>query len=342
MDEGRAPLRFHSRIPTEPPRDSRPCDGYGPCRVQEIGEVRWGQLVNRIVSKAVWYGWGTLAKVAGRSYIAGPDLDDGLRACRRLSRLGYSSSLCFWNSIGDTPDAVATTCRSALMALAKEQLDCYISIKLPALNFDLVLLQTIIEQARQGNTLVHFDSLEPEGADQTFGMIAQAARSYPNLGCTLPGRWRRSQNDALLAADMGLHVRVVKGQWADPENPKIDLREGYLKVLEQLAGRARSVAVATHDPELATRALELLRAAGTPCSLELLYGLPVKPVLEIARRLNVRVRVYVPYGYGWLPYSLSQALRNPRIVWWLLRDCMTSGSPFGVGSPADESTEGQP
>jgi len=293
--------------------------------------------MNRIVNRAVRHGWDVLAKVAGRSYIAGPKLDDALYTCKQLSGLGYSCSIGFWNSLGESPHVVASAYRSALQLLAKEQLDGYISVKLPPLNFDRELLQGILEQARGESTLVHFDSLEPELTDQTFSMISEAASFYPKLGCTLPGRWRRSEKDAVLAAKLGLHVRVVKGQWADPEEPNLDLRVGFLNVIEKLAGRARSVAVASHDPELVDGAVRRLRAAGTPCSVELLYGLPVKPILELAQHLNVRVRVYVPYGYGWLPYSLTQARRNPRILWWLLRDSLSGGSAFELQKRKDKS-----
>jgi proline dehydrogenase len=109
--------------------------------------------------------------------------------------------------------------------------------------------------------------------------------------------------------------------------------EGYLNVIDRLAGRARFVAVATHDPKLARAALERLRQAGTPCSVELLYGLPMKPALQVAGELDVPVRVYVPFGHGWLPYSLTQARRNPRVFWWILRDFITGGSPITSRNP---------
>src|SRR2546430_13669470 len=28
----------------------------------------------------------------------------------------------------------------------------------------------------------------------------------------------------------------------------------------------------------------------------------------------------LPYGHAWLPYGLSQARRNPRILWWTMKD----------------------
>jgi proline dehydrogenase len=300
--------------------------------------------MNRKLNKMIWSAWEAVAKHACKAYIAGPELTDAISTCRRLCGLGFGGTICFWNIEADSPRKIADACISALASLATEKMGCYLSVKLPPLNYDFALLNEVLEQARQKNTLVHFDSLQHETADRTFSVIAHAARSYPHLGCTLPGRWLRSVTDADVAVDLGLHTRVVKGQWPDPQHAEIDPRQGFLNVIGQVAGRARSVAVATHDPELARSALERLRRAGTPCSLELLYGLPMKPLLKIAAELDVPVRVYVPYGHGWLPYSLTQARRNPRVFWWILRDLITGGSPLpskkslnAILSPVEEN-----
>lgn len=284
--------------------------------------------MNRRLSKMIWSAWEAVAKHAARAYIAGPELEDAMGTCRRLHDLGFGGTICFWNVGSDSPKRVADAHASALALLANEKMDCYLSVKLPSLNYEWALVSELLEQARCKNTLVHFDSLEPETADQTFSMLARAARSYPHLGCTLPGRWARSVADADIAVDLGLHVRVVKGQWPDPQHLEMDPREGFLNVIDRLAGRARSVAVATHDPELGRDALQRLRRVGTPCSLELLYGLPVKSALKVASEMDVPVRVYVPFGHGWLPYSLTQARSNPRVFWWILRDLITGGSPL--------------
>jgi proline dehydrogenase len=289
--------------------------------------------MNRRLNKMIWSAWEAMAKRAGRAYIAGPELDDAMNTCRRLFGLGFGGTICFWNIESDLPKQIADSYVCALTILAKEKMDCYLSIKLPSLNYDIALLDEVLGQARHTNTLVHFDSMEQETAGRTFSVIAQAARSYPHLGCTLPSRWARSIADADSAVDLGLHVRVVKGQWPDNQHHEMNPEDGYLRVIDRLAGRARSVAVATHDAELGRNALNRLRQAGTPCSLELLYGLPMRQPLAVAADLNVPVRVYVPFGHGWLPYSLTQARRNPRVFWWVFRDSIAGASSFTSRKP---------
>src|SRR6185369_13671096 len=112
----------------------------------------------------------------------------------------------------------------------------------------------------------------------------------------------------------------VKGEWAGIDSDETDPREGYLNVINRLAGQATHVAVATHNPALARVSLRQLKTAGTSCELELLYGLPQLPLLEIARDFGVRARMYVPYGQARLPYRVKLAVRNPRIIGWFIHD----------------------
>jgi proline dehydrogenase len=155
-----------------------------------------------------------------------------------------------------------------------------------------------------------------------FAAIERALPSHASLGCTIPGRWLRSPDDASRAADWKLRVRVVKGQWADPAQPEMDMRRGFLDVIDRLRGRTTCVAVASHDVPLAREALTRLLDAWTPCELELLHGLPHHASLRMATQLGVPVRFYVPHGKAWLPYALSQAKKNPHIIRWFARDLL--------------------
>jgi proline dehydrogenase len=281
--------------------------------------------------------WTPLARRAARAYVAGPALGDAIDACRRAAHAGLASTIGFWNGDGQEAREVAAAYLGALDALGRESLDCYLSVKASPLGFSRVLSTDIMERARQEGAGVHFDSLGPETVEATFDMIEGGLRRHRRLGCTLPGRWRRSLPDALRAAELGLRVRVVKGQFPDAGPAEVDAESGFLAVVDRLAGRARFVAVATHDAPLARIALGWLRAAGTPCELELLFGLPLRRAARVAREAGVGVRLYVPYGQAWLPYRLSEAAHNPALLWWVARDLLGGRSlslprPRGVAA----------
>jgi proline dehydrogenase len=262
-----------------------------------------------------------LIQRAASAYIAGSTLKDASDVCERLAREGIASTMCYWDAYTDHPQLISEA-YVGLLGVISNVPDCYLSVKAPALKFDIEAVKRIIHEARRINAMVHFDALGPDTVDRTFELIAAARGAYGKLSCTLPGRWRRSLRDAARAIELGLRVRVVKGEWPGLDGDETDPREGFLEVIDALAGRASQVAVATHNPTIARHSFRRLTDAGTPCELELLYGLPQQPMLNIARTFGVRTRMYVPYGQAGLPYRLKHAVRNPRIIGWFLHDLL--------------------
>ena len=280
--------------------------------------------------------WSPLARRAALAYVAGPTFDDAMRACRHARRAGVASAVGFWDPPDETPEGVARTYLSAVDTLGREALDCYLSVKAPSLGFSLELWLEIVERARSKGTRVHFDALGPESVGRTFDLIETGLARHPRLGCTLPGRWRRSLSDANRAVELGLAVRIVKGEFPDQDGAEIDPRQGFLAVVDRLAGRARFVGVATHDAALVRLALERLLSTGTPCEAELLFGLPSGDPSRVARGKGVATRLYVPFGQGALPYRLSQARQRPEVLWWAMRDLVraraTAAASVDMGS----------
>jgi len=266
-----------------------------------------------------------LRRRAASAYVSGPRLDQALAICRWLDGRGLPTTVGFWNAGDESATDVARMNLGAAGALAEAGVDTFLSIKAPAFDYSREHLAALVERAPPGRGRVHCDSLGPETQDPTLALVLECAPAPGALGVTLPARWRRSIGDADAAVELGLRVRVVKGRWRDPEGPERDLREGFLEVVDRLAGRAGHVAVATHDGALAGEALRRLRAAETECELELLWGLPGKTAASIAREAGVSVRIYVPFGHPTLPYRIPLAPRDPRILWWLSNDLVLSG-----------------
>lgn len=282
-----------------------------------------GKFVHRLtsVAKAPVYA---LARRAARSYIAGERLSEAMELAESMAQQGMRSTVGYWDAVGSEPSDVFTAYHAALLALAASRRDSYLSIKFPSLGYSAEMLESLVREAKRLEIRLHFDSMGPESVERTWEAIERALRQDADIGCTLPARWWRSPDDADRAARRGLAVRVVKGQWADPSEAGPDPRRGFEAIIERLAGRARMVAVATHNLRTARSALKRLTAAGTPTTLELLYGLPTERQIELAREFGVATRMYLPYGAAYLPYCLSQLKRNPLLAWWLVRDAVAS------------------
>lgn len=259
-----------------------------------------------------------LKQHAASFYVAGAKLEDALRVCRGWE--AGSTTICAWNKDNTVPGENAQRCVAGIDAVHAAQMDGRVAFKPHDLQFSHDLIGNVLDHARTCKVPLHFDSMGPETAEPSLALIDALHRRSDALGITIPARWRRSTGDADRAIARGLNVRVVKGQWPDPDEPKLNISNGFLAVIGRLAGRARHVSVATHDPLLARAALEMLCHTQTSCELELLFGLPMHHMMLLARDLGVPVRLYVPYGHAWLPYALGQVRRKPQVAWWILRD----------------------
>jgi hypothetical protein len=230
-------------------------------------------------------------------------------AAGRLRRLGGPVSVGYFHSSSATPAETAAACREIAERLAGQ--DALLALKSPALGFDEALVGEI---AAAGVPLV-LDSLSEAHADRTLALAEKFA-----AGIALPARWRRSAADAARLRDGPCRIRLVKGEWADPQGDAPDVAEAYLALARALAGRSATVGVATHDPALADAALRIFLRAGTPCELEQLRGLPRRRTTALARKLGVPVRLYYAFGPGWWPYAVDKALARPYLPLWALRD----------------------
>jgi proline dehydrogenase len=255
------------------------------------------------------------------SHLAGPDPEDAARVGKDAATLGWSSTFGYWDKPHGTPAEAAEIYRRALGLVSAATYPCYLSIKVTAFDFDDGILSDLLERGREKNIRVHVDAMDPEYAPRTFGMIEKALARHRNLGCTLPGRWQRSVDDTRRVVEYGIPVRVVKGQWGDPDAPGRDARKGYLEVVRALSGRVTLVAVATHERSLGREALEILAQAKTPCEMEQLSSLP-QNCAGVAKALGVPFRVYIPFGFPSLPYDIWQARTRPQIIGWVLRDAL--------------------
>jgi CelD/BcsL family acetyltransferase involved in cellulose biosynthesis len=261
-----------------------------------------------------------------QAYSAGPIAEDAARMAEALSGLGYPTIVGYMSADNEDPRLIARSTVEAIRLVAGKGLDAYVSIKAPALRFDRRLIGGIVDAAKAGGFRVHFDALSADDVDRTFSLIEAIRPDHGNLGTTLPSRWKRSTEDAQRAIDLGLRVRVIRGEWIDRRDRERDWRAGYLEVIDRLAGRVPEVGVATHNPSVARPALRRLKAAGTPCEIEVVRGYPIHRILPLAVAEGVRVRAYVPYGHLAFPYTLPQVLRRPRILLWVTRDVFRGGT----------------
>src|SRR5438128_11179597 len=150
MDTRDAPDGFDPRLPDQPACDDDAGRRRGAIIVGKIEETQKRAAMN-LLRRTVWAGWTRLARLASRSYLAGAELEDALRVCRRFSERSFATSVCYWNGAGDEPRLIADHYLAALDALGREDLNGYLSIKAPALGFNRALVAEITERAEHAN-----------------------------------------------------------------------------------------------------------------------------------------------------------------------------------------------
>jgi proline dehydrogenase len=267
--------------------------------------------------------------------LPGPGPKAAVRRCRKLDRSGFSATLGYFQSASAGAEDIVAANLAAARLLAGTSGGACLSVKAPPLEFEPGRLRRIAESAAAAGLALMFDAHAPKDSERTLEAVSGLLGEFPGTGFALPARWIRSRGDAVAFRDSPARIRLVKGEWADPDWRGQDVEASYLALAARLAGRSAPVGVATHDPNLAERALALLLESGTPCELEQLRGLPARRTMAVARSLGVPIRVYVPFGPGWWPYALDKALERPYLLSWMIRDRLGSQArPAPLSFPA--------
>ncbi len=257
----------------------------------------------------------------GKFYIISPK--NAMDVCRGLNSHGISSTLGKFSKAGDDPAQIVHEYQLASGALKSTSAEdrFYLSLKPPALNFNLEHAAAIAATALQNGHGVHFDSHEHILTEPTIRLLEQVMDQNLSandtagrwrFGLTLASRWKRSIADAQWVAAKGVRARLVKGEFkATSSSDEIDPERGFLTLIDRLAGNVPEIAVATHDYALAREAIARCKSAGSPVQLELLFGMPTARLIALAREMGVPVGFYVPYGDTLLIYGIHHFLKNP-------------------------------
>jgi proline dehydrogenase len=281
-------------------------------------------------------------RIADR-YIAGEELTDAAVTVRELNRRGAAATVDVLGEfirIPDEAEATATEYEHALDAIAAEQLDANVSVKLSALGIeidrDLVdrTLARVLTSAERHGVFVRIDMEHSGLTDQTLAIYrGLRAGGHEDVGVVIQAYMRRAADDIAALADLTPNVRLVKGIYLEAEDiayqHMAEINANFLRLLEQLVDQGSYVGIATHDRALVAGALELIERRGLGrdrYEFQMLLGVAG----EVGRRLIAeghRLRVYVPYGRAWYAYSVRRLKENPSIAGYVARDVVRTIVP---------------
>ncbi|NJD22499.1 MAG: hypothetical protein FIA82_07490 [Melioribacter sp.] len=278
-----------------------------------------------------------IKNIIAQRHIAGADLDKAEEICGWSSANGWATTISAWTLPGESKRSVAEKYVEIIKTISRKGLDSYLSIKPSALEFDLNLFEYIVKEIPGESVRIHFDSLSPDLAEKSLQYFKQVKTIYDNVGYTIPARWLRSLSDAKEIARMNVPVRIVKGQWRDPDELKFTVEKNYLRIVSLLINSVPLIAVATHDRHLAQKAIELLNGTETAFELEQFFSLPLigESIQSRFDIHNFKIRLYVAYGKPYIPYNLKDVNIRPALIAWFVRDLINLKPRFNLDTTAE-------
>ena len=273
-----------------------------------------------------------VGRVASR-YVAGEKLDDAVRVVRDLNQQGAMATIdVLGEEVGERAKATAAVEEylRVFEAIDREKIDSNVSIKLTLLGLKIDEgfcrdnVERIAETAKKHGNFVRIDMEDHTTTDATLRIYHELQARYGNLGVVLQAYMRRTLRD-IDSLEQGASVRICKGIYVEPRKVAWKgfdtVRANYLQALEKLIVRGVYPAIATHDEYLACRGVALVDKHGLPrdrYEFQMLFG-----VDDELRRILIdgghRLRVYVPYGRDWHPYSIRRLRENPEVARHVLR-----------------------
>jgi proline dehydrogenase len=280
--------------------------------------------------------------VLARRFVAGADVQAALDTTAHLREAGIEASLFYLGEYVADSARIARNIQEiqALMnAAARQGRNLHVSIDPSAVGYAVsdelgqtharALGRTLRDMDVPGRKVLMLDMEDSSFVERTLALHDQLRDEGVPVAVTLQAYLRRSVDDARRLARAGGHVRIVKGAFAgqgdEAHTRRADVEAAFLRLVdvllepESLAAGAFS-SYATHNEELIAAIAERLERARVPrerYEFEMLLG--VRPPLQREQvAADHPLRLYVPYGTDWWPYTVRRIGENPANIRFLL------------------------
>jgi proline dehydrogenase len=187
--------------------------------------------------------------------------------------------------------------------------------------FAFANIREIVARAAILNNFVRIDMEDHPCTDDTLEFFRRLREEFPgHVGVVLQSYLRRTLDDIESLSDGLLHFRLCKGIYNEPRSIAYKdmeiINRSFVCCLEKMFEKKAYVGIATHDEKLIFEAQQLISRFGLKrheYEFQMLLG--VDPELrDILVTQGHRLRIYVPFGKSWLPYSKRRLKENPSIA----------------------------
>jgi proline dehydrogenase len=273
-------------------------------------------------------------------FVAGDNLDAGMRAAQMLHEQGIRSMLDHLGENVESASQAASAADAYIHALKRirdvPQVDCDISVKLTQLGLDastelcMENMERVFEAANGvGNSIqVMIDMEAYEYVDRTLEVYMALRPRYRNIGVCVQSYLYRTAEDVRRIAGPRAIVRMAKGSYLEPSDVAMrsrrEVRQNFARLTATLLASGAVVHLATHDERLIEGARRFIRTRRIPAGryeFQMLYG--IRRDLQAALVAEGEpVRVYIPYGTQWYPYLTRRMAERPANIWFFVSNAL--------------------
>jgi proline dehydrogenase len=270
-----------------------------------------------------------------RRYVAGDTIDAAVSTLHSLNEEGCMGTVDVLGEEVREPERATTAVAEYVRLIDRieeEKLDANISIKptMLGLKIDQELCEEnvsrIIDRAAEFNNFVRIDMEDHTCTDGTIRLFRQMHEKHPpSVGVVLQSYLHRTIADITDLLPLAPNIRICKGIYREPREIAWKefetIRANFVFATEKLLSSGAYVGIATHDPHLVWAGMQIVDRLGLDrdrYEFQMLLG--VDPELRrIILANGHRLRVYVPYGRDWYPYSIRRLRENPTVAHHVVR-----------------------
>jgi proline dehydrogenase len=275
-----------------------------------------------------------------KKYIAGETLQDAVDFVKKLNSKGiYATMDVLGESVANKSESIK--CKNealqVLDAIEKNKLMANLSIKPTQMGlaideqFAYEQILELVKKAAEYKNFVRIDMEDSPFTDKTINLYKKIYADYKNVGVVIQAYMRRSFDDVVELNKIGTNYRLCKGIYVEPAaiayKGKQEVRDNYLKILDQMFKDGNYVGIATHDKPLIDAAYTRIteqNISKDKFEFQMLLGVRE----DLRDKINsdgYKIRIYVPFGKDWYAYSVRRLKENPSVAGTIAKSFLTFG-----------------
>jgi len=286
-------------------------------------------IINTIIVLFVQMMPKSMVGFFSRKYIAGETLESAVELVKKLNSNGIYATLdVLGESVNNEEEAKAAfqNAMEVFDAIVDNNMMANLSVKPTQLglsfdeDFAYEQILKLVKRANEINNFVRIDMEDSPYTDATINIYKRIFEDYSNVGIVLQSYLKRTYNDTILLNKLGTNYRICKGIYIEPASiaykDKHAVRNNFVKALDCMMKNGNYVGIATHDEYLIKEAYRMIEKNKVPkekFEFQMLLGVR-EDLRDKIKNDGYKIRIYVPFGKDWYPYSIRRLKENPQIA----------------------------